>query len=979
MVTGERQAAEIRSVYLKTVLRQEVGYFDKQAKAGEIVERMSGDTVLIQDAMGEKVGKFLQLATTLSGGFIVAFTKGWLLTLVMLSLLPVLAITSAIMSKAISKMKNRRQSAVSVAATVVDQTIGSIRTLCLLGLKDSFNFALIYCCSYSYIDCSPHIQVASFIGEKRAIDKYKKLLTKDYRSGVQEGLAAGLGYGVAMFLLFCCYGLAVWFGGKMIIENGYSGGDVASIVIAILTASLSLGEASPCISSFAAGKAGALKLFETINRKPEIDAYDRDGQKLDDIRGSIELRDVSFSYPSRPNELILNQFSLTISSGTTVALVGQSGSGKSTVISLVERFYDPQAGEVLIDGVNLKEFRLKWIRQKTGLVSEEPALFTCSIRDNIAYGKDGATAEEIRAAAELANAAKFIDKLPQGVDTMVGEHGTKLSGGQKQRVAIARAILRDPRILLLDEATSSLDAESERVVQEALDRVMINGTTVIVAHRLSTVRNADTIAVINRGKIMEKGCKLVKRTRSMCFEKVVYMEISWFDEAEHSSGAIAARLSVDAAFVRGLVGDTLALLVQNAATVTAGLVIAFKASWQVAFIILLMLPLQGINVYTQLKFMKGFREDAKKMFEEAGQVVKDAVGSIRTVASFCAEEKMMKLYNFYAGAQLVADGKTQFSNVFRVFFALTMMAGGISFSSSLAPDTSKAKTAVTSIFAILDRKSKIDSSDDSGTTMESEKGDIEFFHVSFNYPTRPDIQICKDLCLAIHSGKTVALVGESGSGKSTVIALLQRFYEPNSGHITLDGIEIQKLNLKWFRHQMGLVSQEPVLFNDTIRATLHMEMKEMLQNLKFLLRQNWQMPTTPSAVYNMYCTRLRLRYNSRRKRTQLSGGQKQRVAIARAIVKAPNILLLDEATSALDAESERLVQDALDQVMVNRTTIVVAHRLSTIKGAELIAVVKDGVVAEKGKHQSLISIKDGIYASLAALHASPKLRNYAEE
>ncbi|KAJ0651003.1 putative ABC transporter, AAA+ ATPase domain, P-loop containing nucleoside triphosphate hydrolase [Helianthus annuus] len=246
-------------------------------------------------------------------------------------------------------------------------------------------------------------------------------------------------------------------------------------------------------------------MFETINRKPEIDAYDTKGKVLDDIRGDIELKDVYFTYPARPDEEIFSGFSLCISSGTTAALVGQSGSGKSTVISLIERFYDPQQGEILIDNINLKEFQLKWIREKIGLVSQEPVLFTSSIKDNILYGKDDASMDEIRVAAELANAAKFIDKLPKGLDTMVGEHGTQLSGGQKQRIAIARAILKDPRILLLDEATSALDAESERVVQEALDRIMVNRTTVIVAHRLSTVRNADMIAVIHKGKMVEKG------------------------------------------------------------------------------------------------------------------------------------------------------------------------------------------------------------------------------------------------------------------------------------------------------------------------------------------------------------------------------------------------------------------------------------------------------------------------------------------
>ncbi|MBA0717845.1 hypothetical protein Golax_005625 [Gossypium laxum] len=1155
MVTGERQAARIRGLYLKTILRQDIAFFDVETNTGEVVGRMSGDTVLIQDAMGEKVGKVLQLLSTFFGGFIIAFVKGWLLTLVMLSSIPLLVISGATMAVIISKMATRGQTAYAQAATVVEQTIGSIRT------------------------------VASFTGEKEAISNYNKFLATAYKSGVHEGTAAGLGFGVVLLMIFCSYSLAVWFGGKMILEKGYTGGEVVNVIIAVLTGSMSLGQASPCMSAFAAGQAAAFKMFKTINRKPEIDPYDMSGKVLEDIHGDVELRDVYFSYPARPEEQIFSGFSLSIPCGTTVALVGESGSGKSTVISLIERFYDPQAGEVLIDGINLKDFQLRWIRGKIGLVSQEPVLFISSIKDNIAYGKEDATIEEIQAAAELANAAKFIDKLPQGLDTMVGEHGTQLSGGQKQRVAIARAILKDPRILLLDEATSALDAESERVVQEALDRIMGNRTTVIVAHRLSTVRNANTIAVIHRGKMVEKGshsellkdpegaysqlirlqevnkeseqvadvsevtpesfrqsslrrsmkrsisrgssigdsshhsfsvsfglptgmnvndsstvdtedpskqplkqplevpirrlaylnkpeipvlllgtiaavangvilpiyglllshvietlfkppdelkkdtrfwalifmalglasllaspartyffsiagCKLIQKIRLMCFSKVVHMEVGWFDEPDNSSGSIGARLSVDAASIRGLVGDALAQLVSNLASAIAGLVIAFVASWQLALIMLGLVPLIGFTGYFQANFMKGFSADAKMMYEDASQVANDAVGSIRTVASFCAEEKMMQLYskkcegplqtgikqglisgsgfglsfflmfavyatNFYAGAQLVKHGHVKFSDVFQVFFGLTMATIGIAQSSSFAPDSSKAKSAAASIFAIIDRESKIDPSDESGTTLENVKADIELHHVSFKYPLRPDIQIFQDLSLSIHAGKTVALVGESGSGKSTVISLLQRFYDPDSGHITLDGVEIRTLQLKWLRQQMGLVSQEPVLFNETIRANIAYGKGGNATEAEILA-------ASELANAHKFISSLQQGYDTvvGERGIQLSGGQKQRVAIARAMVKSPKILLLDEATSALDAESERVVQDALDRVMVNRTTVVVAHRLSTIKNADVIAVVKNGVIVEKGKHDTLINIKDGLYASLVALHMS---------
>ncbi|KAL8162250.1 hypothetical protein V2J09_013739 [Rumex salicifolius] len=1139
MVTGERQAARIREMYLKAIIRQDVAFFDTQTNTGEVIGRMSGDTVLIQNAMGEKVGQFIQLTSTFLGGFIVGFVEGWLLTLVMLSCIPLIVVSGAVMSIVISKTSSKGQAAYAKASGVVEQSVGSIRT------------------------------VVSFGGERHAVDDYKRAIIGAYNSSVNEGLASGLGLGFLFLVSFGTYALAIWFGSKMVIDKGYSGGSVMNVIFAVLTGSMSLGQVSPCLSAFAAGQAAAYKMFETINRKPEIDATDFGGKVLDDIRGDIELRDVHFSYPARPDEQIFCGFSLTIANGSTVALVGQSGSGKSTVISLVERFYDPQAGQVLIDGINLKDFQLKWIRGKIGLVSQEPVLFASTIRNNIAYGKDEATIEEIRAAVELANAAKFIDKLPQGLDTLVGEHGTQLSGGQKQRVAIARAVLKDPRILLLDEATSALDSESERILQEALDRVMINRTTLVVAHRLSTVRNAHQIAVIHQGKVVEKGTnsellkdpegaysqliklqeetprslnqrqasssslhslsrksserlgssrrslsfmsniglenvlsmsleandttdenhgnqvsikrlaslnkpevpalllgtlfaiingcifpifgillssaitslfetphklrkdsrfwalmfaalgfiamlaypfqayffaiaggKLIQRIRSLCFEKVVSMEIGWFDEQQNSSGAIGSRLSSDAAAVRGLVGDALALLVQNSATVIAGLVIAFVANWMLAFIILALIPFIGLGGYVEMKFIQGFSADAKKKYEDASQVVNDAVGSIKTVASFCAEEKVVKLYkskcqgpikagirlgfvsgvgfgvsnallfmayavSFYAGAQLVGHGKATFFEVFRVFFALAMAAIGVSQSSSITPDSSKAKSAAASIFSILDRNSRIDAIDESGTVLEDFKGEIELKNVGFSYPSRPDTRIFRDINLTIRAGQTVALVGESGSGKSTVISLLQRFYDLDSGHITLDGVDIQNLQLKWLRQQMGLVSQEPVLFNDTIRANIaygkggNATETEVVEAAEMANAHNFI-----SALHQGYETVVGERG------TQLSGGQKQRVAIARAIVKRPKILLLDEATSALDAESERVVQDALDRIMVGRTTIVVAHRLSTIKNADVIVVVKNGFIVEKGKHETLLCVKDGTYASLVAVHMS---------
>ncbi|PAN30178.2 hypothetical protein PAHAL_5G295800 [Panicum hallii] len=1162
-ITGERQAARIRALYLKAILRQDIAYFDMEMSTGQVTERMAGDTFLIQDAIGEKVGRSIQLLSTFIGGFIIAFVRGWLLALVMLSSIPPIAISFAIITKLRIRLSTHMQAKYGDAGNVVEQTLGAIRT------------------------------VVSFSGEKHAIKMYNKLIRKVYESALLEGIVSGLGLGSMELSLFCSYGLAVWYGSRLIVEHGYNGGSVISIIMAVTIGAMCLGLATPSVTAFAEGQGAAYRMFKIIERQPDIDIYDTTGIILEDIKGDVELKDVYFSYPTRPEYLVFIGFSLRVPSSTIMALVGESGCGKSTVISLVERFYDPQAGQVLIDGVDIRRMKLGWIRGKIGLVSQEPVLFSTTIRENIAYGMENLTLEDIKAATELANAAKFIDNFPSGLDTMVGERGIQLSGGQKQRIAIARAIVKNPKILLLDEATSALDMGSERVVQEALNRVMLQRTTIIVAHRLSTVKNADVISVLQNGKMVEQGShvelmkipegsysklihlqetqpeaesshidndmistndfgsttinteprsksfsarsvskgsssighsdrhsfsaspripdptefspapnieddkthnvmtngpkkapiarlfylnkpevfvlslgsitaamhgvilplfgtlisiaiktfyeppeklpkdsrfwasmfvtlgaysfvlnpveyflfglaggKLVERIRSLMFQSVMSQDINWFDKPEHSSGLIGARLSTNALIVKQLVGDNLALNVQTLSTIVSGLTIAMVANWKMTLIITFVLPFVGLQAYAQMLFLKGVNKNAKLKYEEASQVATDAVGGIRTVASFCAEKNVMETYEmkckspirqgiregvvgglgfgfslavfyfayalcFYVGAKFVQQGKATFPEIFKVFFVLVLGAEGISRSSAIGADSNKVNDAATSVFEILDCKSKIDYSSEEGVTIASVRGDIDFQNVCFSYPLRPSIQIFKDLSLSIPSGKTVALVGESGSGKSTVIALLERFYDPDSGSIFLDDINLQTFKVSWLRQQVGLVSQEPVLFNDTIRANIAYGRQGEASEEEIVA-------AAEAANAHEFISALPDGYNTivGERGIQLSGGQKQRVAISRAIIKNPKVLLLDEATSALDVESERVVQEALDNVVVGRTTVVVAHRLSTIRGADAIAVLKNGTVVEKGSHGELMRIKDGIYASLVELSSS---------
>ncbi|RZR92901.1 hypothetical protein BHM03_00021278 [Ensete ventricosum] len=752
---------------------------------------------------------------------------------------------------------------------------------------------------------------------------------------------------------------------KMASRGQAAYGDAANVV------EQTIGQIAPCMTAFAAGQAAAYKMFETIKRKPEIDAYDAKGKKLDDIHGDIELRDVYFSYPARPDEQIFRGFSLFIQKGTTVALVGESGSGKSTVISLIERFYDPNAGEVLIDGINLKEFQLKWIRGKIGLVSQEPLL----------KNPDGAYSQLIR----LQEVNRDADNV-NGHDSAKSDVWIGSARSSSKKMSFQRSLSRGSSGR--HSSSHSFQAavglpvgiDVQAITSEKMDPEIPNERSNEVPLRRLAYLNKPEIPVLMLGSF----AAIVNGVIFPMFAILLSNVIKAFYEPPH-------KLKKDSNFwsLMFLVFGVVSLIALPARSYLFGIA--------------------GSKLIRRIRLMT-FQKvvNMEIMYEEASQVANDAVGSIRTVASFSAEEKVMEIYkqkceaptkkgirqglisgagfgisffllfcvyaaSFYAGARLVESGKTTFDKVFRVCDSKKLLLLKI-FSFFLK------KSASASVFAILDRESKIDPSDESGMTLERLKGNIEFHHVSFKYPTRPDIQIFQDLCLRIQSGKTlyrhylmvffsssqtVALVGESGSGKSTVISLLQRFYSPDSGEILVDGIEIQKIQLRWLRQQMGLVSQEPALFNDTIRANIAYGKEGKATEAEIIA-------AAELANAHKFISSLQKGYDTLvgERGVQLSGGQKQRVAIARAIVKEPKILLLDEATSALDAESERVVQDALDRVMVNRTTVVVAHRLSTIKGADLIAVVKNGMIIEKGKHETLINIKDGAYASLVALHMS---------
>ncbi|XP_028077317.1 ABC transporter B family member 2-like isoform X2 [Camellia sinensis] len=1115
MHSGERQAAKMRMAYLRSMLNQDISVFDtEESSTGQVISAITSDILVVQDAISEKVGNFMHYISRFIAGFTIGFIRVWQISLVTLSIVPLIAIAGGVYAFVATGLIVRVRKSYVKAGDIAQEVIGNVRT------------------------------VQAFAGEERAVRSYRTALLNTYKYGRKAGLAKGLGLGTMHCVLFLSWSLLVWYTSVVVHKNIANGGESFTTMLNVVIAGLSLGQAAPDISAFLRAKAAAYPIFEMIEKNAVSKTSTKTGRKLNNLEGHIQFKDVCFSYPSRPDAMIFNKLCLDIPSGKIVALVGGSGSGKSTVISLIERFYQPLSGPILLDGTDIREIDLKWLRQQIGLVNQEPALFATTIRENILYGKDDATLDEISRAAKLSEALTFINKLPDRFETQVGERGIQLSGGQKQRIAISRAIVKNPSILLLDEATSALDAESEKSVQEALDRVMVGRTTIVVAHRLSTIRNADIIAVVQSGKIVETGshddliskpngayaslaqlqeaasshclpscgptlgqplsikyshelshtsshgasfqsdkvsvsriggevaeivkptrvssrrlysmvgpdwiygvsgticafiagaqfplfalgvtqalvsyymdwdttCREVKkiallfcggavitvivnaithlsfgimgerltlRVREMMFSSILRNEIGWFDETNNTSSMLASRLESDATLLRTVVVDRSTILLQNVGLVVTSFIIAFILNWRLTLVVMATYPLIISGHISEKMFMKGYGGNLSKAYLKANMLAGEAVSNIRTVAAFCSEEKVLDLYThelvepsrrsftrgqiagiFYGvsqffifssyglalwyGSVLMGKEIASFKSVMKSFMVLIVTALAMGETLAMAPDLLKGHQMVASVFEVLDRKTEV--TDDIGEELIRVEGTIELKGVQFSYPSRPNVLIFKDFELRVCAGQSMALVGQSGSGK-----------------------DIKKLKLESLRKHVGLVQQEPALFATSIFENILYGKEgasegEVIEAAKLANAHSFI-----SALPEGYLTKVGERG------VQLSGGQKQRVAIARAVLKNPAILLLDEATSALDVESEQVIQQALDRLMKNRTTVVVAHRLSTIRNADLISVLQDGKIVEQGIHSALVENKDGAYFKLISLQ--PQQQQYQQ-
>ncbi|KAL4481127.1 hypothetical protein ABPG72_015082 [Tetrahymena utriculariae] len=479
--TGEKQAICYRKFYFQAILKQEIGWFDKN-NPNQLATKIATECFAIQGAISDKVATFITTISMFFGGFIVAYLRGWLMSLVVSATIPVIFAGGMIVAVVIKKAEQVSQQAYTSAGGVAEQALNAVKT------------------------------IKSLNGEDYELKNYSQKIIQAYKTNVKFSMVTGLGVGITFCCMFLAYSLSFWYGGKLInnetensiYDRAYTSGDVMVCFFSILTGGFSLGQATPCIKDFMKGQQAAVDVFAVLDRVPLIKDIPN-AKKISNLIGKFEFKNVSFSYPTKSDVKTLKNISFQVLPNQKTALVGESGCGKSTIMQLIERFYDPQEGEVILDGINVKELSLKWMRNQIGYVGQEPVLFAATVRENLQFGNLDATDVEMIEALKQANAWEFVQKLEKGLDTYVGNMGNQLSGGQKQRICIARAILKNPKILLLDEATSALDRKNEREIQETLDYVSNGRTTIVIAHRLMTVKNSNHVFVIDEGEIIEQG------------------------------------------------------------------------------------------------------------------------------------------------------------------------------------------------------------------------------------------------------------------------------------------------------------------------------------------------------------------------------------------------------------------------------------------------------------------------------------------
>ncbi|EYC19304.1 hypothetical protein Y032_0024g1008 [Ancylostoma ceylanicum] len=987
----ENLVNQLRREFFKAILRQDITWFDKN-HSGTLATKLFDNLERVKEGTGDKLGLMIQFVAQFFGGFIVAFSYDWKLTLIMMSLAPFMIICGAFIAKLMASAATREAKKYAVAGGIAEEVLTSMRT------------------------------VIAFNGQPFECQRYDKALADGRSTGIKKSFYIGLGLALTFLIMFSSYCLAFWVGTDFVFKNQMQGGTVMTnirygrenVTEGEITAALRKANAYNFVQSFpdgiktnvgdrgtqmSGGQKQRIAIARALVRDPKVLLLDEATSALDAESEHVVQQALENASKGRTTIVIAHRLSTIRNADKIVAMKNGEVVEVGTHDELIARkglYYELVNAQVFADVEDKSGDDLK---RGSSISSRRSSTSSLHSRELKRLKSQLSHSDEVPDAIDQNDPKKAEKDLERLKKELAEEGAVKANLFKILRYArpewpfLALAVCSSVVQGCVFPAFSLFFSQIIDVFSKPPGDPSLRSDGHFWALMFLVLGGVEAVTMIVQCFFFGMSAeRLTMRLRSKVFHNVMRMDATYFDMPRHSPGKITTRLATDAPNVKSAIDFRLGSVFNSVVSVCCGIGIAFYFGWQMALLTIAIFPLAGVGQAIQMKFMSGrATADAKEM-ENSGKIAMEAIENIRTVQALTLEHRLHAqfcrhldgphktsrrravmqgisygfassiFYFLYAsafrfGLWLIIRGTLHPMNVLRVLFAISFTAGSMGFASAYFPEYIKATFAAGLIFNMLQEEPRID-----GMTTNGKKpklsGSVTLNNVYFKYPERPDVPILHGLDVSVKPGETLALVGPSGCGKSTVISLLERLYDPLDGVVAVDGHDLREMNPTHLRSHIALVSQEPILFDTSIRANIVYGLPpgSVTEAAIAEVAQKANIHKFISELPDGYDTRVG------EKGTQLSGGQKQRIAIARALIRNPQILLLDEATSALDTESEKLVQEALDKASEGRTCIVVAHRLSTVVNANCIMVVKAGKVVEKGTHNELMQAKGAYWA-----------------